>query len=168
MQRRRTPWIHFSSVGSWPHPPIPSWPDALVLLSKSLCPATPCFVSFLLVPCSLLLRCPCLAWCPPRRWLPHHQPLPLLSPAALDGSVHLCSPFPAGSAGGIQLHAELERCSKLSKDICFLQFLPLFTSSLLSRCDWQSFKVSQCTKFAEIFTAHWESTSGEAGQTWHA
>jgi len=35
------------------------------------------------------------------------------------GPVHLCSPFLAGSGGGIQLHTELQRCSRLSKDICF-------------------------------------------------
>lgn len=170
MQRRRTSWIHFSSGRSWPHPPIPSWPEAPAFLFGSPCPDTPCFVSSLLVSCSPLLRCLCQAQRPPWPQLPLRQlpPLRCSVPSPSMGPVHLCSPFPVGSGGGIQLHAELERCSRLSKDRCFLQFLPLITSSLLSRCDWQSFKVSQGTKFAEIFTGHLESTSWERRQTWHA
>lgn len=150
--------------------PIHSLPPDQALLSGSPCPPTPCFVSSLLVSCSLLLRCLCQAQSLPWPQLPLCQ-LPLLFcsvPPPSMGPVHLCSPFLAGSGGSIQLHAELERCSRLSKDICSLQFLPLVTSSLLSRRDWQSFKVSQCTKSAEIFTGRSEGTSWEAGQTWHA
>lgn len=38
---------------TWPHPPVPCWPEAPALLSRSFC-----FISPLMVPCSLLSRCP--------------------------------------------------------------------------------------------------------------
>lgn len=114
--------------------PIPLFPPDPKHQHSSLSRPALCRLSWSLAPCSQSAQAK----------LSHGSISPSASCSAqshhLHGTIHLCPPFPAGSGGGIQLHVELQRCSRLSEDIRFLRFLPLITVSLLSIYDWQSSK----------------------------